>query len=709
MDLIKIISTKCSIPSKGVESVINLIFKDGATVPFISRYRKEVTGGLDEVQIGNIKSEYERLTELEKRKATILNSMEEQGVLTPELKERIEQCEESNTLEDIYLPYKPKRKTRATIARAKGLTPLADYILLQSGRDPESYAQKFLREGVESVEDAINGAKDIIAETISDNEQSRAVTRNIFTRSGEIFSKLVKNKEQEAAKYSDYFEYKESLRRAASHRVLAILRAEKEGLLKVGLEVDDDQVIERLSRYYVRGDIGRNSSSRYVSEALADSYKRLIRPSIESEFLNAAKVKADKEAIAVFGENLRQLLLLPPLGEKRILAIDPGFRTGCKVVALSKSGKLLHNEAIFPHPPQNKRTEAMKKISQLVEQYQIEAIAIGDGTASRETESLIKDTLFTKRVDIYMVSEDGASVYSASSTAREEFPTYDVTVRGAVSIGRRLSDPLAELVKIEPKSIGVGQYQHDVDQGSLKQSLDTVVESCVNLVGVSLNTASKHLLSYVSGIGSSLAQNIIDYRAENGLFTSRKELKRVPRLGAKAYEQCAGFLRISGGENFLDNTAVHPESYHIVEQMAKDLGVKVEALAADGGLRKSIDLNRYKTAEVGLPTLTDIMSELEKPGRDPRGEIEVFEFDQSVHTIEDLNEGMELSGIISNITAFGAFVDIGIKQDGLIHISQLADKYVSNVADIVKLQQKVRVRVLEVDKNRKRIQLKLLS
>lgn len=707
MNISKIISQRSSIPVKGVESVIELIFTGGATIPFVSRYRKEATGGLDEVQIGFIKDEYEKLTELEKRKETIIKTINEQGLLTEELRTKIVDCEDSSVLEDIYLPYKPKRRTRATIAREKGLEPLAEIMFTQKSGNIDIFAEKFIGEKVDTSEDAISGAQDIIAEWINESERSRSIVRRNYTVSGTISSKVIKSKTEDAVKYSDYFDFSEPLRRTLSHRVLAIMRGEREGFLKVSISGEDDKNIENLHKYFVRDSVGSNRSSYYVAEAVEDSYKRLIKPSIESEFLAAAKQKADTEAIKVFGDNLRQLLLMSPLGEKRILALDPGFRTGCKVVCLDQNGVLLHNETIYPHPPQNDVTLSMKKISNLVEAYHIEAIAIGDGTASRETESFIKKIALPEEIQVFMVSEDGASVYSASKVARDEFPDYDVTVRGSVSIGRRLLDPLAELVKIDPKSIGVGQYQHDVDQTRLKESLDGVVESCVNLVGVSLNTASKHLLNYVSGLGSALSQNIIDYRTVNGAFSSRDELKKVPRLGAKAFEQCAGFLRIAGGKNILDATAVHPESYHIVEKMAKDLGVKVEQLILDDQLRKSIDINRYVTDSVGIPTLKDIMSELEKPGRDPRGEIEVFEFDNSVRTIEDLKEGMILPGIVTNITAFGAFVDVGVKQDGLVHISQLADKYVSNVSDVVKLHQHVMARVVEVDKARKRIQLSL--
>lgn len=708
MNIDKFISEKLSIPLKGVVSVIELIFTQGSTVPFVSRYRKEVTGGLDEVQIATIKEEYERLQELEKRKVTILKSIEEQGKLSSELRNRIEECVELRVLEDIYLPYKPKRRTRATIAKEKGLEPLAKVVYSRKNRDIRTLAERFITDQVPTLEDAFNGAKDIIAEWINESEIARSIIRRNFSKDGMIRSKVVKGKNEEGVKYSDYFDFSESLKRTVSHRVLAIMRAEKEGFLKSSIDIDDSLVIDNIESFFIR-EPKSDYSVVLVSEAIADSYKRLLRPSIETEFLSDIKQKADLEAITVFSGNLRQLLLMPPLGEKRILAIDPGYRSGCKTVCIDRNGELLHNENIYPHAPQNDTSNAMRKISQLVEMYKIEAIAIGDGTASRETESFVKRINMPHEVQIYVVSEDGASIYSASKVARDEFPTYDVTVRGAVSIGRRLLDPLAELVKIDPKAIGVGQYQHDVDQVKLRNNLDTVVESCVNSVGVSLNTASKHLLSYVSGIGASIAQNIVDYRAENGAFKSRSELKKVPRLGAKAFEQSAGFLRIQNGKNILDSTAVHPESYSIVEKMAKNLNVKIDVLIQDNKLREQIDINNYVTDTVGIPTLKDIMEELAKPGRDPRGDIEVFEFDNSVHTIDDLHEGMTLPGIVTNITAFGAFVDVGVKQDGLVHISQLADKFVSNVNDIVKLHQHVSVRVVEVDKNRKRIQLTMKS
>lgn len=699
-NLAEIISQRLSIPIRQISPTISLL-EDGATIPFISRYRKEATGGLNEVEIGAIKENLERLTELEKRKETILSSIEEQGKLTAELRQKITDCYEPSILEDIYLPYKPKRRTRAMIAREKGLEPLAAVIMRQDGTDPEKLANKFLNDDVKDQKEAIDGAKDIIAEWVNESEKGRNAIRRIFSYEARISSKSIKNKETEGAKYSDYFDMEEPLKKIPSHRLLAIVRGEREGFLRLSISPDDDHAVEQLERIFIRG----NSPSRpIVEDAVKDSYKRLLKPSMESEFMTSAKEKADTEAIKVFAENLRQLLLSPPLGQKRVLAIDPGFRTGCKVVCLDSQGNLLHNETIYPHPPQSQMSQAMSKISSLTEMYDIEAIAIGDGTAGRETEDMIKKIKFKNDLKVFMVSEDGASVYSASTTGREEFPDYDVTVRGAVSIGRRLIDPLSELVKIDPKSIGVGQYQHDVDQSQLKKSLDTVVESCVNSVGVNLNTASKHLLTYVSGLGASLAKNIVEYRTANGDFKSRNELKKVPRLGEKAFEQSAGFLRISDAANPLDNSAVHPESYHIVERMAKDKGVNVETLLSDEAVRKSIDIKRYVTDKVGLPTLTDIITELGKAGLDPRSNIKVFEF-ADVHTIDDLKVGMVLPGIVTNITAFGVFVDVGIKQDGLVHISQLADKYISNPADVVKLHQHVTVKVLDIDHVRNRISL----
>ena len=676
----------------------------GCTIPFIARYRKERTGNLNEVQIAQISELYEKLQELEKRKETILKTIGEQGALTPELESRIRQCYVSSELEDLYLPYKPKRRTRAQVAREQGLEPLAVLLKAQRERDPWQRAEAFVNDQVADAEAAIQGAQDIIAEEISEDARSRQTVRTAFERGAMIRSKVVKAKadSDEAAKYSDYFDFEEPLRRCSSHRLLAMRRGEKEGILRVTISPDDEQCAERLIRQHVRS---RNECGQLVEDAVIDAYKRLIKPSIETEFANSSKTQADEQAIDVFAGNLRQLLLAAPLGPKRVMGIDPGFRTGCKVVCLDAQGNLLHHEAIFPHPPVNHRMQATVHVQQMVKDYGIEAIAIGNGTASRETSDFIKDLGLPKEVRVFTVSEDGASVYSVSQTARDEFPDEDVTVRGAVSIGRRLMDPLAELVKIDPKSIGVGQYQHDVDQGKLKKSLDQTVESCVNSVGVNLNTASQHLLTYVSGLGPALAKNIVAYRRQNGAFTSRAQLKKVPRLGPSAYEQCAGFLRIPGAKNPLDNSAVHPESYPIVAQMAKDSGCTVDQLIADKEKRSHIDIKRYVTASVGLPTLTDIMSELEKPGRDPREQIEEFEFDPNVTSVDDLEEGMILPGIVTNITNFGAFVDIGVHQDGLVHISQLANRYVKDANEVVKLHQHVRVMVKEVDHRRGRISL----
>ena len=679
------------------------LLDDGATIPFISRYRKEATGGLDEVQIEAVRDRYERLKETERRKDTILTTIEAQGKLTDELRRRIADTWDNHVLEDLYLPYRPKRKTRAEAARQKGLEPLATLLLLQQDAAPERRAQHYVKGDVKSAEEALQGACDIIAEQVSEDERSRQTVRTTFDRRAVITARVVKGKEAEAANYRDYFDVADPLKRCSSHRLLAMRRAEAEGVLRVSIAPDeDDTCLERLERRYVRS---HNACSRYVADAVHDAYHRLLKPSIETEFAALSKERADDEAIRVFAANLRQLLLASPLGQKRVMGIDPGFRTGCKVVCLDAQGNLLHNENIYPHPPVSKPREAAQKIQKMMEAYRIEAIAIGNGTASRETEDFLKHLRFGRDLPIYMVSEQGASIYSASKLAREEFPDYDVTVRGAVSIARRLMDPLAELVKIDPKSIGVGQYQHDVDQTKLKKSLDQTVESCVNLVGVNLNTASSHLLTYVSGLGSRLAQNIVDYRAEHGPFASRRDLLKVPRMGAKAFEQCAGFLRIPGAANPLDNTAVHPESYGIVEQMARDLGCTVRELIADKQLRLRIRPERYLTDTVGMPTLQDILQELDKPGRDPRGPIRVFEFDPNVRTLDDLREGMELPGIVGNITNFGAFVDIGIKENGLIHRSQLADRYVSDPGEVVSIHQHVRVRVLSIDAERKRISL----
>ena len=698
-----LIAKQLNIAEQGVENTIALLDL-GCTIPFIARYRKERTGNLDEVQITQISESYDKLKEIAKRKETIIKTIEEQGKLTGELKKRIEDCWDSNTLEDLYLPFKPKRRTRAQVAREQGLEPLATLLLLQREQQPLMAAERFVKGDVKDAESAIKGAQDIIAEMVSEDERSRNQVRSVFRKFAVISSKVVKAKadSDEAAKYSDYFDFSEPLRRCSSHRMLAMRRGENEGILRVSITTDDEGCIDRLTRNYVRG---RGACCDLVEEAVVDGYKRLLRPSIETEFAALSKEKADEEAILVFTENLRQLLLAAPLGQKRVMGIDPGFRTGCKVVCLDAQGNLLHHEAIFPHPPVNHRMQAKLHVEKMIEDYGIEAIAIGNGTASRETSEFVKDLDTKHSVQTFVVSEDGASVYSASKTAREEFPDEDVTVRGAVSIGRRLMDPLAELVKIDPKSIGVGQYQHDVDQGKLKKSLDLTVESCVNAVGVNLNTASQHLLTYVSGLGPTLARNIVDYRRENGAFTSRDQLKKVPRLGPAAYEQCAGFLRIPGAKNPLDNSAVHPESYAIVTQMAKDCGCTVEDLIKDKEKRGRIDIRRYVTATVGIPTLTDIMKELEKPGRDPRQQIEEFEFDPNVTTIDDLAEGMILPGIVTNITNFGAFVDIGVHQDGLVHISQLADKYVRDPNDVVHLHQHVLVKVKEIDYRRNRISL----
>lgn len=701
----KRISDLLNINIKYVDNTLELL-DSGCTIPFISRYRKERTGGLDEVQITQIYELNERMKETAKRKETIIKTISELGKLTPELEKRINECWEPEVLEDIYMPYKPKRRTRAQVARENGLEPLATIIMLQRDSAPETTARRFINENVKSEEDAIKGALDIIAENVSEDERSRSQLRNAFRRGAIITSKVIKSKADtdEAAKYSDYFDFSEPLKRCSSHRLLAMRRGEKDGILRVSISADDEECVEKLKRLFVRG-YGRCST--LVGEAVADSFKRLLKPSIETEFATMSKENADGDAIAVFAENLRQLLLAAPLGQKRVMGIDPGFRTGCKVVCLDEQGNLLHHEAIFPHPPRNEQIEASTQIKEMVKKYGVEAIAIGNGTASRETDRFVKTLGLADSIQVFTVSEDGASVYSASKTAREEFPDKDVTVRGAVSIGRRLMDPLAELVKIDPKSIGVGQYQHDVDQAKLKKSLDLTVESCVNSVGVNLNTASKHLLTYVSGLGPTLAQNIIDYRTANGAFRSRSQLLKVPRLGPSAFEQSAGFLRIPDAKNPLDNTAVHPESYKIVEKMAKDCGCSVAELIKDKDKRKSIRLDRYVSEKVGMPTLTDIMAELEKPGRDPREQLEEFEFDPNVSTPDDLVEGMVLPGIVTNITNFGAFVDIGVHQDGLVHISQLADRYVSDPTQVVKLHQHVMVKVIEVDRRRNRISLSM--
>lgn len=698
------IADALKLPVHRVENTLKLL-QGGATIPFISRYRKEATGGLDEVQISEISSRYEKLLELSKRKETIQSTIESLGKLTDDLRRRIDGCWDATELEDIYLPYKPKRKTRAEAARQKGLEPLAAWLMLQRGNALDAYVKNFVKGEVKNEEDALKGARDIIAEQVNEDEQARNQIRHQYSRQAVISAKVVKGKETDeaAAKYRDYFDFSEPLKRCSSHRLLAIRRGEAEGILKVSITPSDEtECTDRLERRFVRGN---NECSRQVCEAVNDAYKRLLKPAIETEFAALSKEKADDEAIRVFAGNLRQLLLAPPLGQKRVLGIDPGFRTGCKVVCLDAQGTLLHNEAIYPHPPKSEYQLAGRKLVKLVEQYRIEAIAIGNGTASRETEQFVTSQRFDREIQVFVVSEDGASIYSASKTARDEFPYYDVTVRGAVSIGRRLMDPLAELVKIDAKSIGVGQYQHDVDQTKLKEALDQTVESCVNLVGVNVNTASSHLLTYVSGLGPVLAKNIVDYRTANGPFRSRRELLKVPRMGAKAFEQCAGFLRIPHAENPLDNSAVHPESYPIVERMAADLHCSVSDLIANRELRSRISPEKYVTDTVGLPTLTDILQELEKPGRDPRQKIQVFEFDKNVRTIDDVQEGMELSGIVTNITNFGCFVDLGIKEKGLIHVSQLADRFVSDPTTVVSIHQHVRVRVIGVDRERKRIAL----
>lgn len=698
-----LISRILNIPERQVSKTIELL-SEGATIPFISRYRKEATGGLDEVQIGQIKDSLDKLTEIEKRKTTILSSIEEQGKMTDELRKRIEDSWDATELEDLYLPYKPKRLTKAEIARKKGLEPLAEVVFMQNERDLSSRILPFLNEEVRNEEEALQGARDIIAEWVNENEDARNNVRNSFERTAVISSKVIKGKEEEGAKYQDYFDFSEPLKRTTSHRLLALRRGESEGILRVSISPDTESCVERLKHRFVKG---RGEASRHVETAVEDSFKRLLKPSIETEFANISKAKADEEAIRVFAENLRQLLLAPPLGQKRVLGVDPGYRTGCKLVCLDAQGALLHNETIYPNPPQNERSKAASKVAHLVATYAIDAIAIGNGTASRETEKFITDIRYDRKVQVFVVSENGASIYSASTIAREEFPSYDVTVRGAVSIGRRLMDPLAELVKIDAKSIGVGQYQHDVDQGALKKSLDQTVESCVNAVGVNVNTASKHLLTYISGLGPTLARNIVEYRTEHGAFKSRRELLKVPRMGEKAFEQCAGFLRIQGGKNPLDNSAVHPESYPVVEQMAEELGCTVEELISNKELKKKLDLRKYVSGKVGMPTLQDIMEELDKPGRDPRQTIQVFSFDPTVKTIEDLREGQILPGIVTNITNFGCFVDVGVKENGLVHISELADRFVSDPTEVVSIHQHVSVKVLSVDMNRKRIQLSM--
>src|SRR5574344_1253371 len=700
---ISLISKQLGIPERQVQNTVKL-FTEGATIPFISRYRKEATGGLDEVQIGTIAEAHAKLIELQKRKETILSTIEEQEKLTPELKCQIEETWNSITLEDIYLPYKPKRRTRGQVAREKGLEPLAKYVMGQRHDEIELQAERFLSDAVPDVKEALAGARDIMAEWMSENAYARTSVRSVFNREAVISSRVVKGKETEGDKFRDYFKIEESLRQISSHRLLAMRRGEADGFLKIEIAPEESVCIERLKRAFVKTN---NAAAHQVELAIIDSYKRLIKPSLETEFATQSKAKADSEAIAIFVANLRQLLLSSPLGQKRVLSLDPGFRTGCKVVCLDAQGNLLHNETIYPHAPQNEVSDAVRKLQKLVEQYKIEAISIGNGTAGRETEALVTNIRFDREVLVFSVSEDGASIYSASKLAREEFPDYDVTVLGSVSIGRRLMDPLAELVKIDPKSIGVGQYQYDVDQAELKRALDQTVMNCVNQVGVNVNSASVQLLTYVSGLGEVLAQNIVNYRAANGPFKRRIDLMDVPRMGTKSFEQSAGFLRIPDSVNVLDNSGVHPESYGVVAQMACDAGCGIADLMGDSPIRKSIDLNKYVSGSVGMPTLLDIMKELEKPGRDPRKKIEAFSFDPNLRTFEELRMGMVLPGIVTNITNFGCFVDVGIKENGLVHISELADKFVSDPLSVVSIHQQVKVRVINIDYNRGRLALSM--
>ena len=699
----KKIASKLNLNEHNVKNTLKL-FQEGATIPFIARYRKEMTGSMDEVAISEIKELFDKLTEMEERRAVIIESVEKQGFMTAELKDKLLKADSITELEDLYLPYKPKRKTRASVARERGLEPLAKQLMKQLDNNIQSIAQKYITKDVPTVEDALQGARDIVAEWVSEHSSARNICRNLFQKEALIASKLVKGKDEEAAKYRDYFNFCEPLRRCPSHRMLAIRRGENEGFLKVSIEPDETEAIEKLNHYFVKG---RTAASEQISLAVKDSYKRLLQPSIETEFANDGKTKADDEAIRVFAENLRQLLLASPLGNKPVLAIDPGFRTGCKIVCIDAHGTVMRNDTIYPHPPQNETAVAGQKVEAMVKQFKIEAIAIGNGTAGRETEQFVRSLKIDKSIDIFMVNENGASIYSASAVAREEFADYDITVRGTISIGRRLMDPLSELVKIDPKSIGVGQYQHDVDQHKLQKKLDEVVESCVNKVGVNVNVASKHLLKYVSGLGPQIAENIVTHRRENGAFKSRDELKKVARLGPKAFEQSAGFLRIPDAKNPLDNSAVHPESYGIVKKMAQTVHCEVADLLKNEQLRKSIELQKFVTETTGLPTLNDIMQELAKPGRDPRSAAKAFSFDETIHSIDDLRIGMVLPGIVTNITNFGAFVDIGVKQDGLVHISHLANKFVSNPADVVTLGMQVTVKVLEVDAVRKRVQLSM--
>ena len=702
--IISLICDISGIPRQQVIPTIKLV-NEGATIPFISRYRKEATMGLDEVAIQKIVEANEKAIEIEKRKAFIIDSIQAQGQLTPDIEQKINQCNDGTLLEDLYLPYKPKRRTRAEIARGKGLEPLAKIIMAQNGStDIRQIASRFATEEVGNIDDAIAGASDIIAEWIAENSGVRNSIRNIFSRHAVIHGTVIKGKEEEASNYRNYFNFSTPLNRCNSYKLLALRRAEKEGFLRVGIDVDESAAIDRIDSRIIRQSAGQDAR-KIIKGAISDSYKRLLKPSIENEFSALSKDKADGEAINMFAENARQLLFAPPLGKKKVLAIDPGYRTGCKIVCLDEQGNLLYNDTIFPTPPKNDRAAASRKISRLVETYHIDAIALGNGTASRETESFLASIRYPRPINVFVVSEDGASIYSASKLAREEFPDKDVTVRGAVSIGRRLLDPLAELVKIDPKSIGVGQYQHDVDQTKLKHALEFTVESCVNNVGVNLNTASKELLTYVSGLGPQLAQNIVDYRKTNGNFDSRSDLRKVPKLGPKTFEQCAGFLRIPEGSNPLDNTAVHPERYPIVGKMAADLGCSIAELIGDKQLRSKIDLNKYASESLGLPTLTDIMAELDKPGRDPRHKIISTKFDDSVTKFEDLKPGMELNGIVTNITQFGVFVDIGIKENGLVHISELSDHFVSSPLDIVKIHQHIKVRIKDIDADRRRISL----
>mgnify|MGYP000370998093 FL=1 len=703
IDPVTFVTQKSGFESRYIKNLLGLL-DEGATIPFISRYRKEMTGSMDEVQVGQVREIYEQFKELEKRKKTVLENIEQQEKLTPELRRQIEHCTDLRELEDIYLPYKPKKQTRASKAKAKGLEPLAAILMKQDSGDVWDKAARFVKNDVENEEEALQGARDIIAEWVSENDRARNTVRRSFDRMAVVKAKVVKGKEEEGEKFTDYFDYSEPLRRIPSHRMLAIRRGEAEGILKVAIEIPEEETIESLERIFVKG---HNESAEQVTMAVKDGYKRLLLSSIETEYLQSGKQKADEEAIKVFAENLRQLLLAPPLGNKRVLGIDPGFRTGCKVVCLDETGNLVHNETIYPHPPQNEVKQAANKITNLVNSYRIEAIAIGNGTAGRETERFIQSLRYDRDIQVFVVSESGASIYSASKIARDEFPQYDVTVRGAVSRGRRLMDPLAELVKIDPKSIGVGQYQHDVDQSKLKESLDRVVESCVNRVGVNVNTASKYLLTYVSGLGPTLAENVVTYIKENGAFRSRSELKKVKRMGEKAFEQCAGFLRIEGAENPLDNSSVHPESYAVAERMAKDLGISLKSLIGNEEACNKIELSRYVNDRIGLPTLKDIVDELKKPGRDPRSVAKVFSFADNIHTIDDLEIGMVVPGIVTNLTNFGAFVDIGVKQDGLVHISEIADKYISNPADVLSLNQHVSVKIVQVDKARKRIGLSI--